>query len=135
MLYIYANYPNRYSDAAFQKHQFEKTRCQVSPYKDNQYSKYWNFKHLFLPKFVGILRSLRIKWLWKHQKGQSILWLLTKYLTPSACKRTSFPEEVDLPGIFALLLLIKPEKRGPSMSPLASSTLTCYTWAAYLFFN
>ena len=31
----------------------------------------------------------------------------TQYLMASACKRTSFPEEVDLLGIFLLLLLIR----------------------------
>ena len=31
----------------------------------------------------------------------------TQYLMASACKRTSFPEEVDLLGIFLLFLLIR----------------------------
>ena len=97
-----ANYPNIYSNDVFQKHQLKKAGC-LKCLLTKEVGFYWDFKHLFLQKFGGFLRSL-IKWLWKHRKGRSrsilSIWWPVPAKEPHSQK--SWP-----PWYIFLLLLIR----------------------------
>lgn len=70
---------------------------------------------------------------WTFTQLRHALFNSQMYFIASACKRTLFLGEDDCPDPFASSLLIKPEKRKPSMGPwplphwlMILELLTCY---------